>query len=187
MMIMEMPRRARVARSSGGIVARFFEPIFSRRSKFNSRGPINSPPPEPTAELRRAVPLPEKRAGSNAPLSSLAGGIMASRFHAWHGASGRRYICSVFAVDGDDPHGGMPDFAEAIALAVGKDEGHGRRCLSTFLFDGSTDLSARNAFVASALAAGAVAWHIHLADDPHARLAIAKDIELGRSAQALSA
>src|SRR5579872_4891832 len=173
MMIREMPRRARVARSSGGIVARFFEPIFSRRSKFNSRGAINPPPPETPADMRRAVARPiEHRVGSNAPLVSLAGGTMASRFHAWHGASGRRYICSVFAVDGADPQSGLPDFAEAIALAIGEDEGHGRRCLSIFLFDGSTNLAARDAFVASAVAAGAVAWHIHLADDPHERLAI---------------
>ncbi|MGA3302953.1 MAG: hypothetical protein ABSC72_06650 [Methylovirgula sp.] len=112
---------------------------------------------------------------------------MASRFHAWHGASGRRYICSVFPVDPDAPDAGLPDFAEAIALAVAADADKGQKCIALFLYDGSTAARARNDFIASALKAGAVAWHIHLAEDPQQRLAVAKDIESGRIAEPASA
>ncbi len=112
---------------------------------------------------------------------------MAARFHAWHGASGRRYICSVFPVDRDAPNAGLPDFAEAIALAVAAEKDKAQKCLALFLYDGSTAATAREDFVASALAAGAVAWHIHLAEDPRQRLAVAKDIELGRAAETASA
>ncbi len=72
----------------------------------------------------------------------------------------------------------MPDFAEAIAIAVGWDgDGH-RRCISLWLCDGVPDLAARDGFVAAALAAGALEWHIHLlAADARERRAAAQDLE----------
>lgn len=112
---------------------------------------------------------------------------MAARFHAWHGASGRRYICSVFPVDRDAPNAGLPDFAEAIALAVTAGNDKAQICVATFLYDGSTAATTREDFIVSALAAGALAWHIHLAEDPHQRVAVAKDIELGCVAESASA
>jgi hypothetical protein len=160
--------------------------LFFRRSRFSGRKPILPETPVTGPDGRFLLPS-TRDGGVNAPLSSLAGGSMASRFHAWHGASGRRYICSVFPVDPDAPDAGLPDFAEAIALAVAADADKGQKCIALFLYDGSTAARARNDFIASALKAGAVAWHIHLAEDPQQRLAVAKDIESGRIAEPASA
>ncbi|MGC1556556.1 MAG: hypothetical protein WA745_03305, partial [Methylovirgula sp.] len=54
----------------------------------------------------------------NAALKSLSGSPLAGRFHAWHGASGRRYVCSVFPLDPAAPDAGLPQFAGAVVLAV---------------------------------------------------------------------
>ena len=64
-------------------------------------------------------------APSNTALASLAGGDLEERFHAWRGRSGRRYICSVFPVDHRAADAGLPEFAEAIVIAVRA--GHRRR------------------------------------------------------------
>jgi hypothetical protein len=183
MMIMEMPRRVReAARSSGGgLVARLLEPLFFRQRKFSGRVQLSSRLPEKRPESR-AVPISAiERAGeSNAPLDSLAGGTLAARFHAWRGASGRRYICSVFVAEAAEFEAGLPDFADAIALAVACESDGRRRCLSVFVSEAGNGGASRQAFVTAALAAGAVEWHIHLlAVDAQQRRLVAKDIEIG--------
>lgn len=188
MTIMEMPRRARSAArpSGGGLVARFFEPLLFSHRTFSGRVQLWSRAQERKPESKIAPARPAERiTGSNAPLESLAGGSLASRFHAWRGASGRRYICSVFAADRADPEAGLPDFADAIAIAVARDGEGRRRCVSLFLSEAMTDAGARRHLIAAAMAAGAVEWHIHLlAADAQQRRAVARDIESDRFADA---
>ncbi len=183
MTIMEMPRRARQAArpSGGGLVARFFEPLLFSHRKFSGRVQLWARAQERKPESKIAPLRPTERiTGGNAPLESLAGGSLASRFHAWRGASGRRYICSVFAADRADPDAGLPDFTDAIAMAVACDGEGRRRCVSLFLSEATTDAAARRHFIAAAMAAGAIEWHIHLqAADAQQRRAIATDIESG--------
>ena len=132
--------------------------------------------PAPAQVPRR--PAPEGARSREAPLGCLAGAPLAARFHSWRGASGRRYICSVFPVRDDAELGGLPDFEGAIALAVSRD-GQGRRrrlavldlCWRDGQFAG--DLRAAG----DALGAGASEWHIHLlAEDGDARSAAIADI-----------
>jgi hypothetical protein len=111
---------------------------------------------------------------NNHPLASLAGGDLEGRFHAWRGRSGRRYIFSVFPVDLQAADAGLPDFAEAIVIAVAEFGGT-RRVIACLQCEPAA--SARQAFVAAALAAGARQWHVHLlAVDPRQRGAAIADI-----------
>ncbi len=164
----------------------FLSLYFSGRGNTAAAFSFHRRAPERWPESKTAAVQPlEGVTGSNAPLDSLAGGSLASRFHAWRGASGRRYIFSVFGADRSAPDAGLPDFAEAIALAVARDDRGSRRCVALCLNEATTDPATRQHFVAAALAAGAVEWHIHLlAEDPQQRRAIAKDIECGRFAEA---
>jgi len=123
------------------------------------------------------------RSGSNAPLESLVGGVLAGRFHAWRGASGHRYICSVFPVNGMEPDGGLPDYAEAIVIAVAPGAAHARRMVSLCHCEPSADATAREFFIAQAVATGAVEWHVHfLAMDMEQRCAVIADIEAAQRA-----
>jgi hypothetical protein len=190
MMIMEMPRRVRMTArlSGGGLVARFFEPWFFRHRKFSGRVQLSARAPEKKPESEIAPVWPADRiTGSNAPLESLAGRTLSARFHAWHGASGQRYICSVFPADCADPDAGLPDFADAITLAVACDNAGQRRCVSLTLSEAMTDIAARQHFIAAGLAAGVVEWHVHLlAAEVQQRHAVAQDIESGCFAEAAS-
>jgi hypothetical protein len=53
-------------------------------------------------------------AGDAGPLAAPENSALSSRFHFWRGASGRRYVCSVF------PPERLPAYERAIALFVGK-------------------------------------------------------------------
>jgi hypothetical protein len=114
----------------------------------------------------------------DAPLYCLAGAALDSHFHSWRGASGRRYICSVFPVCDGAELGGLPEFDGAIALAVSRDGGGLRQRIAVL------DLCWRDGRFAGdwqaagdALSAGACEWHIHLlAGDGDARRAAIADI-----------
>ncbi len=116
--------------------------------------------------------------GGDGPLNCLAGGPLASQFHSWRGASGKRYVCSVFPVLDGAELGGMPEFDGAVALAVSRDA-CGRRQKIAVL-----DLSWRDgrftgdlACAGNALRSGACEWHVHLlAADSAARRAAINDI-----------
>jgi hypothetical protein len=129
----------------------------------------------------RAVVAPRLKpadAPSNTGLASLAGGDLAARFHAWRGRSGRRYICSVFPVDHRAADAGLPEFAEAIVIAVGQDIGGERRIVAFLQCEYGANALARQAFVAAAIKAGARQWHVHLLTaDPQKRRAAIEDIE----------
>lgn len=186
MTIMEMPGRVRSAARSPGedVVGRFVEPLVHHRAS-NSRSQVGfSGQDRPQSRL---VPLrvAQRRPERNTPLQSLAGGSLASRFHAWRGGSGRRYVCSVFAVDPGDPEAGLPDYTDVIALAVARDDTDTRQCVSVFLRGATPDLVAQRRFVEAALAAGTVEWHIHLlVADSHQRRAAANDILSGHTPDA---
>ncbi|WP_297296951.1 hypothetical protein [uncultured Methylovirgula sp.] len=121
---------------------------------------------------------PEDAPSSNTALASLVGGDLAERFHAWLGRSGRRYICSVFPVDRRDSEGGLPDFAEAIVIAVKADAAGQRRVVGFCQCEHGAGPVARHAFVSAAIAAGAQQWHVHLLTaDPQKRRAAIEDIE----------
>lgn len=183
MTIMETPRRGRggVRSSSGGLVARFLRPLlFSHRNAAARLSPAAPRAAEEALPDKAARPADgaDRRAGSNAPLASLAGGDLATRFHAWRGTSGRRYICSVFPIDAGDPEAGLPDLGEAIVMAVSRD-GEGRRQrIALFISEPASDATTRRNFIAEALAGGAAEWHVHLlAKDAAQRQAAANDIE----------
>jgi len=54
---------------------------------------------------------------AGAPLAALAGGVLALRFCFWRGASGRRYICSIFPVP-TTGNAEWPDYGGAVVVAV---------------------------------------------------------------------
>jgi hypothetical protein len=181
MTITELPRRARAAarQSGNGWVTRFFEPGFLRPRKLHSRL-------HPTSLASHwqydAISLPRladpDEAIPNAPLGSLAGGSLASRFHAWWGISGRRYICTVFQADPGAPDCGLPEFAEMIVLAVGYDSKRERKLLALSHMDDETGPSVRRRFVETNREAGATEWHVHLlTDGNHQRHAATRDLE----------
>ena len=182
MMITEVPGRARAAArlSGSGLVPHFLQPLFSRHRKVAGRPQAASPPGQDRGRDRTAAPAgPVKQAmGGNAPLESLAGEALASRFHAWRGASGRRYVCSVFPAEANAPDAGLPDFVDAIAIAVARQPDGSRRRISLCLNEATSDPASRNAFIVEALSKGAIEWHIHLlAVDGWQRRAVATDIE----------
>jgi hypothetical protein len=136
--------------------------------------------------LAEAEPLQGARRRSvstkaNAPLGCLSGGALASRFHAWHGRSGHRYICSVYPVDLEDGPAGLPDLDGAIVIAVGLDRRRERVRLAIFeaLWRDGRLARGREA-VEAALTAGAREWHVHLlAASAEARRAAIRDLEIG--------
>lgn len=97
-------------------------------------------------------------------------------FHAWHGASGRRYVASVFAVDARVRDAGLPAFEAFVLIAVARD-GARRRVRAVVAVEWG---SARHRAVAAAIADGVDEWHVHLLGASRdAREAIAADLRAG--------
>jgi hypothetical protein len=117
---------------------------------------------------------------ANAPLGCLSGGALASRFHAWHGHSGQRYVCSVYPADRKDMAFGLPDLGDAaVVIGVGFD-GRGERFRAAIFEACWRDgrLVRGVEALGAALAAGALEWHVHLlAEGGDARRAIIDDLE----------
>jgi hypothetical protein len=55
---------------------------------------------------------------AGAPLAALAGGALERRFQFWQGASGRRYICSIFPLSVPGATETLPYYTQAVAVAV---------------------------------------------------------------------
>ena len=131
------------------------------------RGFAEDPPPPPSGR-----PLGGGQSLAGAPLAALSGSALARRFWTWTGASGRRYICSVFAA------GECPAFAEAIVIAVGVDREGSRRALligdsgPRLRVEGARPWDWRGSAELEAIAADEV--HVHLLCDsgPRRRAAI---------------
>jgi hypothetical protein len=112
------------------------------------------------------------------PLDCLAGGALAARFHAWRGLSGRRYVCSVFPARRGASLGGLPEFDDAVVIAVDAKRSSERRRIAVFelrwrrgRFCGDLDR------VKAALEAGVREWHVHLlAESAQARRAAIADL-----------
>jgi hypothetical protein len=95
-------------------------------------------------------------AGDAGPLAAPENSALASRFHFWRGASGRRYVCSVF------PPERLPAYERAIALFVRKSSGQ-----IVGVAAGLADKSA---------VAQAEEVHVHLARDGAALAAAFRDL-----------
>ena len=63
---------------------------------------------------------------ADAALACLAGKALAARFSAWRGASGRRYICTIYPFDRAAPQNGLPPYTDMVVLAVRHDPADGR-------------------------------------------------------------
>jgi hypothetical protein len=118
---------------------------------------------------------------ANAPLGCLSGGALASRFHAWHGGSGERYVFTVYPVDHRDLSAGLPDLDNAVVIAVAFD-GRGER-VRVAIFEAGWGDGRRvrgGGAIDAALAAGAREWHVHLlAASSEARRSVIRDLESG--------
>ena len=102
----------------------------------------------------RVVSLP---AGS-ASLAALRGEPLSSRFHGWRGASGRRYVTSIYPVDLSASDAGLPDFAAFVLVCVSR-AGDSVRSVWITTIEQSAD---RRHAIARGLAEGAGEWHVHL-------------------------
>ena len=74
--------------------------------------PDSNRPPDWRPALSPVTALPKRFEALARPLRSADACGLATRFHAWVGCSGRRYVVSVHA------RGMLPDVAEAVLLAV---------------------------------------------------------------------
>lgn len=143
-------------------------------------GDRHAPHARPTfQDAERLAPPQDRSAAANAPLDCLAGGALASRFRAWRGLSGRRYVCSVFPASCEGPLGGLPEFNAAVAIAVAADACGRRSRVSVFELcwrDGRFEGDPK--CIRDALEAGASEWHVHLlAASPQARRAAINDLK----------
>lgn len=133
---------------------------------FLAPGLWGGPPKPPQSPMTAGRARPPRRPAviaalpeiAHAPLASLAGSVLGPRFHAWYGRSRRRYVCSVFAVGETDAMMGLPDFNRAAVIAAGRDGGQ-LHALHIFALDETKE---QNKHVGTAVAAGAVEWHIYL-------------------------
>ncbi len=89
-------------------------------------------------------------------LGALSSSHLLDRFYAWRGASGERYVCSIFS---PEEEGIVADFSQAVVIGVARDVG-GRRpicILSSRDFNSADGRSIR----VEARTLGLVEWHVH--------------------------
>ena len=124
-----------------------------------------------------AATLPRPSAASAAPLAGLAGTDLSRRFRHWRGASGRRYLFSVFPLGEPAPGEDAPRFADAVVMAVGRDAAGAPRILALDETGPLPDLFYAGAAFRAALSRGAHEIHVHLlAEGPAARAAVLCDL-----------
>jgi hypothetical protein len=115
-------------------------------------------------------------AGASAPLRALAGEALAARFRSWRGASGRRYIFSIF------DRQSCPAYEHVVAMIVTRDPDGERR----IMFIGDTGCFPELALARAAKeipVAGEIEFHLHmLATSRAERNAMIADLaQAGRS------
>ena len=98
------------------------------------------------------------RPTADATLACLAGKPLASRFSAWRGVSGHRYICTVYPVDRGAPHDGLPPYRGMIVLAVRLGPEGARDVVAVSDVDADSAFPAPLAFLTPAVDE----WHVHL-------------------------
>ena len=112
----------------------------------------------------------ERRSSSGHTLACLEGRSLAARFSAWRGASGRRYVCTVYPFDRVQPACGLPPYEGMIAIAVRRSEDGTRDVLAV------AEISA-NAAPSAFLTLAVDEWHVHLmAEHPRQRAAALRDL-----------
>jgi hypothetical protein len=106
------------------------------------------------------------------PLAALDRTGLEDLFRVWAGASGRRYICSVYPL-GEPP---AFDCARAIVAAVRKSAG-GAGIVFVFRPDAGDEADELRSWTQKARQRGANEWHVHLlADTPASRQFAARDL-----------
>ena len=97
-------------------------------------------------------------------------------FFAWHGASGRRYVASVFTFDACAAGAGLPAFEAFVLIPVVREGGRAKAQAVVVVEWGSSRLRA----IAEAIAGGVHEWHVHLLGASRAeRERIAADLRVG--------
>lgn len=120
---------------------------------------------------------PAAKLSSAAPLAGLAGTDLSRRFRHWRGASGRRHLFSVFPLGEPAPGEDAPRFADAVVMAVGRDEAGQPRILALAETGLQPDRFYEGRAFRAALRAGADEIHVHLlADGAAARAAVLRDL-----------
>ena len=116
-------------------------------------------------------------------LASLQTHALRDGFHAWYGASGRRYVASVFPLDSSARDVGLPAFEAFVLIAV-VSNGTRRVARSIEVIEWG---SARHRAVAAAIVDGVEEWHVHLLGSTRAeREGIAADLRTGAGLGAMS-
>ncbi|MDI9847854.1 hypothetical protein QM467_07285 [Rhodoblastus sp. 17X3] len=111
-------------------------------------------------------------AATNSPLASLTRTGLEKLFHSWLGASGRRYICSVYAL-GEPP---AFDCRRAVIAAVRR-SASGAVVLFTFQPGPNEERDDFRLWTQRAHACGASEWHVHLlAETPEERAFVLRDL-----------
>ena len=109
-------------------------------------------------------------------LAGLRGHGLRDGFHAWHGASGRRYVASVFPFDPSARDAGLPAFEAFVLIPVVR-AGARRHSRAVDVVEWG---SARHRAVAAAIEGGVDEWHVHLLGASRTdREAIAADMRAG--------
>lgn len=122
--------------------------------------------------------LPDRRLALNQPLVGLVGSDLARRFLHWRGASGRRYLFSIFPLHRATSIDEAPRFHDAVVLAVVRDAAGERRILVADETGALPDLFYTSAQLRDAVAAGANEIHVHLlAESVSGRAALLRDLD----------
>ncbi len=104
-----------------------------------------------------ALPVGSFFAARHRPLACLDRTGLESLFEAWLGASGRRYVCSVYSVDAPPSF----DCGRAIVAAVRKNA-EGASIAFVFQPGETAEEGEMRAWAQKAKTCGANEWHVHL-------------------------
>jgi hypothetical protein len=111
-------------------------------------------------------------ATTNSPLASLNRTGLEKLFHNWLGASGRRYICSVYSIGEPPPF----DCRRAVIAAVRRNAS-GAAILFMFQPGVNEERDDFRLWTQRARACGASEWHVHLlAETPEERACVLRDL-----------
>ncbi len=116
----------------------------------------------------------------DAPLAGLAGSALSGRFRHWRGASGQRYLFSVFPLDPTGSADDLPRFEDAVVLAVSRHDDGARHILAADETGVLPDLFFASAGFRHAVAGGANEIHVHLLTErAPERAAMIRDLDAG--------